>query len=117
MQIDARTTFASDLAYNGTAEILDLGSEIRGKGGPIKCFISGHDLVAATGFIVKDGTVADTAATTRQTNVIALADLNDGPVEFYLPTNVQQYVTITLVGATTSGTWDAGIVLGVNTAR
>ncbi len=117
MQIDARATFAGSLAFDGTATILDLGSAVRGKGGPIKCFISGHSLVAATGFIIKDGTVAGTAATTRQTNVVDLADLNDGPVEFYLPTNVQRYVTITLVGATTSGTWDAGIVLGVNTAR
>jgi hypothetical protein len=108
--------FASALAYNGTAEVIDLGGTRRGIGQPIKCFIAGHTLTAVSAVNIVDGTTSS-PATTRVIWTCAAAALNAGPIEFYLPDNIQRYVTITLTGATTGGTWDCGIVDGVQTAR
>ena len=108
--------FADALAYNGTASVVDLGGTRRGIGQPIKCFIAGHGLTAVSAVVIVDGTTSS-PGTTRMTWIIAAAALNAGPIEFYLPDNCQRYVTISLTGATTGGTWDCGIVDGVQTAR
>jgi hypothetical protein len=113
---DNAGVFASALAYNGTAEVVDLGATRKGIGTPIKCFIAGHTLTAVSAVVILDGTTSS-PATTRMTWVIAAAALNAGPIEFYLPDNIQRYVTISLTGATTGGTWDCGIADGVQTAR
>ena len=116
MLLDSKNMFADGLAYNGTAAVIDLGGTDRGKGEPIKCFIAGHTLAGVTAVVVNDGTTSS-PATLRLTIPFTAAMLNAGPLEFFLPTNVQRYVTLALTGATTGGTWDAGIVRGVQTAR
>lgn len=113
---DNDSMFASALAYNGTAAVIDLGATRKAIGQPIKCFIAGHGLTAVSAVVIVDGTTSS-PATTRMTWVIAAAALNAGPIEFYLPDNCQRYVTISLTGATTGGTWDCGISTGVQTAR
>jgi len=116
MLLDSENLFADGLAYDGTASVIDLGGTGRGNGEPIKCFINGHGLTAVSAVVIKDGTTSS-PATTRDTLIFTAAMLNAGPIEFYLPSNVQRYVTMSLTGATTGGTWDAGIVRGVQTAR
>ena len=116
MITDSEMMFADGLAYNGTAAVIDLEKTRKAIGQPIKCFIAGHTLTAVSAVNIVDGTTSS-PATTRCIWTIAAAALNAGPIEFYLPDNCQRYVTITLTGATTGGTWDCGIVNGVQTAR
>ena len=111
---DNTVSFATDLAYGGTPEVIDLGGTNRGKGQPIECFIVGQSLAGVSAVVVLDGTTTS-PATTRMTVVVAAAVLNAGVFRFFLPQNIQRYVTLGLTGAS-GGTYDAGIVIGSQSA-
>lgn len=113
MIMDKEVLFADNLAHDGSPEEIDLESVRPGPGNPIKGFIAGSaDLAGCTGFSILDAAVSPADE--------ALMDITEDPagtiIEFELPSNVLQFVTIALVGSTSAGTFTAGLVLpGVQT--
>lgn len=115
MILDKDMLWADDLAYNGTVEILDLGSVRPGPGEKLKCFITGTALAGVTGVTVAHGDTSSSLAT-LVTLAFTAAMINGGPIEFELPSNIKRYVRLNLAGTVTAGTWTAGIVMeGVQT--
>lgn len=114
MILDKETLFADGLAHGGTPAVLQMGDKKPGPGQPIKCFITGSaDLAGCTGFKITDG--ATSGAATND-----LLEITENPagktIEFNIPSNVDLYATIALVGTTSAGTFTAGVVLpGVQT--
>ena len=116
MILDKFMLWADDLAHNGTVTELDLGAAEPGKGEPIECFIQGTSMAGVTAVVISSGSTSG-SLTTTVTHAITAAEINAGPVRFYLPMDVGRYVSIALTGAS-AGTWTAGIVLGsTQTAR
>lgn len=113
MILDYNTMFANDLAYNGTPTVLDLGSLKPGPGQPLRIFVQGSsNLAGATGVTITDGTTT-AAATALITHTCTLA----GKIVYIdLPTDIDQYVKVSLAGSPTAGTWNAGLVMGDQTA-
>jgi len=106
--------FADDLAYNGSATVIDLQAVGAGKGQPVKFWIQGSsNLAGATGVTITDGTTT-AAADAFISWTCALA----GKVlEFTLPSDANRYVKLALAGSPSAGTWSAGITLdGVQTS-
>lgn len=115
MILDNNTLLADDLAHDGTAEVIDLGSSAPGPGRPIKLFVQGSsDLAGATGFTISDGTTSSPS----DTLISHTCSLDGETIEIDLPSDTAQYITIELNGTTTDGTYSAGIVLpGVQTNK
>ena len=114
MILDNETMFANNLdAVTGTSEIIDLGSVRPGPGKPVMVFISGSDdLAGVNGF-----TVGDSPDGTNFNTALEISCELDGKlVQVTLPSDIDQYVKITLIGTPTAGTFSAGIVLDAQTA-
>ena len=113
MLLDAEVMIADDLAHNGTPTVIDLETVRPGPGRPIKMFIQGSSTLAGcTGYVITDG-ATDTAADAFATVTATLAGKT---IEFELPSDIARYVKIDLVGSTSAGTWNCGVVLpGVQT--
>ena len=108
MILDKEVLFADALAHDGSPEEIDLGSVRPGPGKPIKGFITGSaDLAGCTGFSILDADVSPADE--------AVLDITDDPagqtIEFELPSNILQFVTIALAGTTSAGSFTAGLVL------
>lgn len=111
MILDNETLFADDLAHDGTPETLDLETVRPGPGEQLRVFVTGSaDLAGCTGISVLDAAVAP-----ADEAVMTVTDSPTGKtIEFDLPSNILQFVTIALVGTTSAGTFTAGIVLPGN---
>ncbi len=113
MILDKNTLFGDGAAYNAGVEI-DLGNARPGPGNPIKCsFTTLTALTDCTAIVVLDAphTVPDEACLTLG-GVPAAGET----VEFELPSDVQQFVKLSLTSAS-AGTFTAGIVTpGTQTA-
>lgn len=109
MYFDAKNMFAKDLAHNGTAEVVDLYHSKMGPGTRLKIEIIGNGLAGATGVVLTDGATSAAADDLVEFTFTA-AELNDG-VTVSVPETVNRYLTLDLVGTTTAGTYNAGIVL------
>jgi len=107
---DALNMFATALAHGGSASVVDLKSTRAGTGRPIMVNINGHSLAGAIGVKVLHGDTAETATTELVEITISSALLNEG-FSFALPQGIKRYVTLALVGATSDGTWTAGLGL------
>jgi hypothetical protein len=116
MILDNNTLLASGLAYNGTALVVDTGALLKISGQPIKIFVEGHSLAGVTALVINDGPTSS-PATLRATFAVTAAQLNAGVFEFYLPSNTQRYITIGGLTGGSGGTYDAGLVLGTQTAK
>lgn len=113
MIVDKTTLFADSLAYDGTPTEIDTGIIRPGPGRPLKCFIQGSaDLAGITGFqILSDDT------TSPSTVIMEMVVNPVGQIlEFFLPSNIERYLNIGLVGTGTAGSFSAGIVMDVQTA-
>lgn len=115
MLLDKNAMFADDLAYNGTAAVIDLATVRPGPGQPVKIWVQGSaGLTACTGFTVTDG--ATSAA--GDAFLTYVCTLPGKIVELELPSDVARYVTLTLTtgSSLSAGTWSAGVSLaGVQT--
>lgn len=109
MTNDSLAMFANNLAYNGTASVIDLLSTQGAKGEPVKFYVQGHSLAGVSALTVSDGPTSS-PATLRMTIVVTAAQLNAGPVEIILPSFTQRYVTMALTGGS-AGTYTAAIML------
>ena len=109
MILDKQTMVADNLAYNGSASVIDQIAVMGALGNDTRLFIQGHSLAGVTAFVLLDGPTAS-PATTRMTIVATAAQLNAGPIEFVAPSLTQRYLTVNLTGAS-SGTWSCGVVL------
>lgn len=111
MILDKFGMVADGLAHDGTVSEIDLGTDRSGPGEKITMFASGVGLVAATGILVTDSdTSGGTFADVLEIDVTS-AELNNGGIEFSLPSNIRQFVKVDLVGTTSAGTWSSGVVL------
>lgn len=109
MILDKMTLFADSLSYNATPEVIDLESVKAGPGEPLVVFVQGSpDLAGATGVVVLH---TDDAEADYDTFITHVATLPGETIKFELPSNVKRYVTISLTGTRSAGTWSAGIVL------
>ena len=114
MILDNNTMFADELAYGGTPTELDLGNASPGAGNPIRCFFTTH--VALTG--CTDIAVLNAAVTPADEALIELGQVPAAgeTIEFTLPSDTMQIVTIDLIGTVSAGSYSCGIVLpGVQT--
>lgn len=108
MILDKEVLFADALAYDGTPESLDLETVRPGPGEPIKCFIIGSaTLAGCTGI-----SILDAAVLPADEPVMTVVDNPAGKtIEFQLPSNILQFVTIALTGTVTAGSFTSGIIL------
>lgn len=111
MIIDKELIAAKNLAYTGTADTIDFGVKGVGPGEPVTVCVAGHGLTGATGVNVEDSDDGSTFNTAMTVD----ADIVDGKVFFTLPSDIKRYVTFSLAGTVTAGTWDAYIVLDAQT--
>jgi hypothetical protein len=110
---DNNASFAVDLAYDGTSSVVDTGITNPGKGEGLTIWVQGTGLTASSAVVLLDGTTSS-PSTTRATYIVAAAALNAGLFEFKIPSNTQRYLKLSLTGATTGGTWNAGVSLAGN---
>lgn len=111
MILDQSTMIADDLAHDGTPTVLDLETTKPGPGGIVKMFIQGSTTLAGcTGYVITDG--ATSAAADAHATVTAT--LAGTLIEFALPSDIARYVKVDLVGTTTAGTWNCGLVMPGN---
>jgi len=114
MILDKETLMADDLAYNGTADVLDLESVGAGPGEPIMLFVAGSsDLAGATGVAVLDGATSS-PSDDFTTHTCSLAGKT---IQFEIPSDVNRYITVQLTGSPSAGSWNCGVVRGVQTAQ
>ena len=106
---DKKVMFATDLAYGGTPEVIDLKNANSGPGRRYKIAVNGNGLAGITGFKLVDGATSSPATDVVEWDFTS-AELNAGVV-VDAPQIINRYVTIALVGTGTAGTYNAGIVL------
>lgn len=104
---DAKEMFATDLAYGGTPEVVDLKTTAAGPGRPLRVQFNGNGLAGTTGVKLVHGTTSSPATDLVEFDFSA-AELNAG-VTFTVPQTVDRYITIALVGSSTAGTYTAGM--------
>jgi hypothetical protein len=108
MILDNSLMVADGLAHDGTPTVIDLGNAEAGPGEPITMFVQGSaTLAGCTGFVVTDGST-DTAADALFTHTGSIVGT---PIIFRIPSDVARYVKVDLVGTTTAGTWDCGVIV------
>lgn len=114
MILDKEVLFADSLAHDGTPEVLDLGVVSPGPGKPITCFFTTEaTLTGATAIAVLDDPDGDADEALITIEAVPAAGET---IQFQLPSDCQQHVTIALSGTTSAGTYSCGIVLeGVQT--
>jgi len=115
MILDKNMMIADDLAHDGTPTVIDLGPVSPGPGEPIRLFVQGHSMVAATSMQITDGATSAAADPLLDITLTA-AEFNNG-VEIMLPSTTRRYVKADWTGDT-DGTWSCGVVLaGVQTNK
>lgn len=109
MYQDAKTMFATELAYGGTPSVVNLKHAKMGPGRRLRIQFNGDALADATGFELLDGATSS-PSDDLATFVFTAAELNEG-VTISVPETVAQYLTIALTGTATAGTYTAGLAL------
>lgn len=116
MLIDKLASFADNLAFDGTPSELDTLNVRPGPGVPIIAYIVGHSLVGVTGVKIRDKALPGDSFADRMTLNFSASEVNEGAIQFELPSNLKRYVTLSLVGAT-AGNYTAAISLaGIQTS-
>lgn len=118
MYIDKLAVFADDLAFDGTPEELDSLNVRPGPGVPITMYATGENMAGCTGINIRDKANSGDSFATRMTVNFTAAELNAGPIQITLPSNIKRYLTISLAGTATAGTYTAAISMtGIQTAK
>ena len=115
MLLDNENLWADSLAYDGSPTEINFGTASPGAGKPIKCFITVEaTLTGATGFQILDAPHATADENVMSIDAVPAAGET---IEFQLPSDIQQYVNIALIGTASAGTFSAGVVMDVQTNK
>jgi len=119
--LDKSLLFLDNEAYNATPKVIDMGTSFNpGHGTRLQGFISSGpgDVAGLTALVIKTGATSGAATTTVDTIVMTHTQVNTGSGrKFSIPTDgLQQFVTITLTGASAGTGITAGLALDVQSA-
>ena len=109
MILDNEMMFADSLAHDGSPATLDLGAVSPGPGKPIVVFFTTEaTLTGATAIAFLDDADGDADEALMTIEAVPAAGTT---IQIELPSDTKRYVTMSLSGTTSAGTYSCGVVL------